>query len=632
MASMNRSQQTSPNALAETPSALNVDWESVNQLLPGLREIAAEWPDRFAESGPKVHFTPAAKHEGFTIQREADRIRVEYSIPRDAYRAIGVLLGDSKIVQLEERSSFPSLGVMLDVSRNAVLKPEALQYFIRRFALMGINSVQLYMEDVYALEDEPFFGYARGPYSPDELRQLDAYAAKFNIELIPCIQTLGHLTQVLQWPAYADLVDSPGVLLVGEAKVYNLVRKMLETLSGCFRSRRIHIGMDEAHGLGLGRYRRLHGENRAFDLINQHLEAVTTICDSLGLQPMIWSDMYFRIGSQTNDYYDPSSRIPDEVPGRIPAQVDLVYWDYVHTDQAFYEEWIDRHRAMGKTPIFATAGWSQKRFWARLPTAFQRISAGMNAARKKALGEAFITLWGDDGAECVPVSVLPAIQYFTDCAYGRTADEGDLEKRLLGSCRSNLAPLLLGAELDALPDGARSGTDTNFSKWILWHDPVLSFLADCIPDGMTEHYRQLSARLEAVEDRTVPISLAQTLARLLIGKTRLHLEVRSAYETQNREALAELKDEVLPGVIDDVERLLEIHRVMWHSWYKPFGWEVLDRRYGGLLARLKSLGLLLKQSLQNPGLRIPEFEYELQKLDSVGTFRFARTSFPTQSH
>jgi hypothetical protein len=59
--------------------------------------------------------------------------------------------------------------------------------------------------------------------------------------------------QVLQWPQYEHIRDQPEVLLVGEADSYALVARMLETVSQCFRSRRVHIGtlpsVGSLHGL-----------------------------------------------------------------------------------------------------------------------------------------------------------------------------------------------------------------------------------------------------------------------------------------------------------------------------------------------------------------------------------------------
>ena len=114
-----------------------------------------------------------------------------------------------------------------------------------------------------------------------------------------------------------------------------------------FRSKRLHVGMDEAHGLGTGRYLKLHGYKRAFDIFNRHLKKVRDICRRNDIHPIIWSDMYFRLGSKTNNYYDKDSTIPKDVAASIPKDVQLTYWDYYHTESAFYTEWIKRHRALG---------------------------------------------------------------------------------------------------------------------------------------------------------------------------------------------------------------------------------------------------------------------------------------------
>jgi hypothetical protein len=49
-------------------------------------------------------------------------------------------------------------------------------------ALMGNNLVMLYTEDTYELEGEPFFGYMRGRFSFDEVRELDDYAFNLGME------------------------------------------------------------------------------------------------------------------------------------------------------------------------------------------------------------------------------------------------------------------------------------------------------------------------------------------------------------------------------------------------------------------------------------------------------------------
>jgi len=583
--------------------------------LPGLQILQAAFPNRFSSGGDPVSFEMGFHSDGFSIERQADGFRINYRRPCDAFRALGLLLSGCNISEagpISQLCSMESLGVMLDVSRNGVLKVESLEALFRSFALMGINTVQLYMEDVYELPEEPFFGYGRGAYSPNELRRIDDYGHLLGIEVVPCIQTLGHMEQVLQWPAYEEMADVRGVLLAGDDRTYQLIGKMLDLAASCFRTRRIHIGMDEAHGVGTGKYLTKNGFERSFDILNKHLEKVTGLCHARGLEPMIWSDMYFRIGSKTHDYYDEAAIIPAEVIGEISSNVELVYWDYYHADTTFYERWIDRHRLMGKEPIFAAGAWSWGRFWAYWPRIRETLDAGMKAARTRNLRQSFITVWGDDGAECHPFSFLMGIQYFAEWAYVGKPDMQALEMQfsVISGGSGALSDCILASEIDEIPiTKDRLEGEANFAKWILWHDPVLGFLDRHIPNDLPAHYRLLSQKLLERASENSQLRFPATIAKALAVKTELHLEVRAAYHAKDTEQIQSLISEALPETLRTIQQLRSLHRQVWNVWYKPFGWEVLDRRYGGLIARLESLKDLLLEFLENPDGEIAEFEF-----------------------
>jgi hypothetical protein len=182
---------------------------------------------------------------------------------------------------------------MIDCSRGGVLKQSSVFTLMRHCALMGINMIQLYTEDTYEMEGETFFGYLRGGYTRQELISMDDYAFALGIELVPCIQTLGHLGQILQWPKYHVYRDTNEVLLGNWDETYNLIEKMITTISSPLRSKRIHIGLDEAGGVGEGRYRQIFGYEEPTRVFLNHLRRVQDICKKLGLQPMIWSDSTF---------------------------------------------------------------------------------------------------------------------------------------------------------------------------------------------------------------------------------------------------------------------------------------------------------------------------------------------------
>lgn len=580
-------------------------------LLPGMDEVMAERVAAFSSKGRSVRFERHPGRQGFLIIPTDDGVTVEFSRTCEAYRALGILLGrlasGLEIVPHQETCAFETMGFMLDASRNGVPRVERVQRLIRQVALMGFNQLMLYTEDTYEIADEPMFGYYRGRYSQEELRQIDAYAARFDIEVVPCIQTLAHLEQILQWPRFEELKDDGGVLLAEDERTYVLVEKMLKAASAPFRSRRIHVGMDEAHGIGAGRYRFLNGAKPPFEILSEHLKIVSEMCQRLDLSPLIWSDMYFRLGSRTNLYYDRDTVISPEIAQRIPAEVELIYWDYYHLDEAFYEDWIARHRAMGKEPIFAAGIWMWNRFWTALPHSFGTIRAGLAAARKNRLREVFVTAWGDDGTECDADSILPALQVFAEECY--TGTSRDLEIHLRGSCEVENSAWLAASNLEALPDyGDPALINGNPAKWLLWHDPLLNFLDRHIPASTAEHYQQLSAQLRAINTGHNPaLTLAMRFAEVLEIKADLHLNLRQAYQEKNMARITQLC-ESLPRLRSAVRALWRLHRERWHQNFKPFGWEVIELRYGGLLARLETLEGRLLQWLQAPSLPIEELE------------------------
>lgn len=78
----------------------------------------------------------------------------------------------------------------------------------------------VYTEDTYEVKAYPYFGYMRGRYTEEELKECDQYAAELGIEMIPCIQTLAHLTEALKWNYAIDIRDTADILLAGSEATY----------------------------------------------------------------------------------------------------------------------------------------------------------------------------------------------------------------------------------------------------------------------------------------------------------------------------------------------------------------------------------------------------------------------------
>ncbi|MBE7029671.1 MAG: hypothetical protein E7405_05445 [Ruminococcaceae bacterium] len=149
---------------------------------------------------------------------------------------------------------FDECGVMLDLSRNGVMKVEAVKKYADMMSLMGLNQLYLYLEDTYEIDGCPYFGYMRGRYTKEELREVDEYCDLIGIEVIPHIQTLGHMAQYIKWDEGMKYRDTAEVLIAGEDFTYEFIEKTIKSISSCFKTKKIHLGMDEAGNLGSGKY------------------------------------------------------------------------------------------------------------------------------------------------------------------------------------------------------------------------------------------------------------------------------------------------------------------------------------------------------------------------------------------
>ena len=589
-----------------------------DELKPGVRLLMAEYPIASEqEKGARtVRFVRGTGE--LAVSSEAGATTVRYRERVHAFRAIGRLLGDptptDRPISFAERPRFALLGVMLDCSRNAVHTVGSLKAWLRRLALMGVNALTLYTEDTYEVPGEPFFGYGRGPYTEAELRELDEYAATFGIEMFPCIQTLAHLEQALQWPVYREITDLGGILLAEDERTYAFVEKLIAAAVAPFRSRRIHLGMDEAHGLGTGRYKQIRGERRGFEIMNAHLERVLAITRRMGLRPMMWSDMWFRIGSKRDDYYDREAVIPDDVIAMIPKDVTQVYWDYYHCDEEFYRDWITRHRKLGSEPLVAPGAWTWGHFWAYYPHAFATLEPCMRACKALGVRELLMTMWGDDGAECDFFSALPVLEYYAEHAYHDEVDEAALRAHFHGVTGSSYDAWIRADGIDAVSTLEKPGEfHPNPSKMLLWEDPLIGlWQPELGGHSYAEEYAALADELEAAAASgglmDAHLRFPAQIARVLSSKCDLPTRVRKAYQAHDRAALEEIARDELPSLADQVRTLWEIHRSHWFVHHKPQGWEVTEGRYGHLIARLETAQWRLEAYLNGEAASLPELE------------------------
>lgn len=569
-------------------------------LQSGLAAIRPDHPGRFNAGKGALPLTFVADatlgRESLSAIADKAGVTVRFGSKSAAFRALGRLLSATTRADMtfSENSEYTMRGLMADCSRNGVLRPDAAEAFMRRSALMGVNMLMFYTEDTYEVPGEPFFGYLRGGFTSREMKALDDYADALGIELIPCIQALAHLEQTLQWEPNFKYRDTHNILLSGDDQTYALIRKYIKAASGCVRSKRIHLGMDEAQGLGSGRFKEKFGDKPPFEIINDHLARVRDICRQEGLKPMIWSDMYFRLGSKKHEYYDMDWQIPKEIVANIPKDVQLVYWDYYHADVETYQKMIAFHRQLGSEPIMGGGIWTWSHMWCSLPWSFTAVNACMSACRKEGLKEVFMTMWGDEGMEVDLFSALPGIQYFCEQAFGAKDPMKSAKKHFAGVCGCAFEPWVKAAGLDSIPLIKHPEMEkTALGRALLWQDPALALLDPALGKANLRPWYGKLAKDLTVESKKGGLSsrleFPAAIATVLELKAHLRRDLAKAYAKKDRKALVFIAKRELPELRKRATLLWKRHRAMWMTTYRPFGWEVIEGRYGTVMARLETL-------------------------------------------
>lgn len=570
----------------------------------------------FSSRGPSVSLSLRKIEQGLEIVKEGESAWIGYSDLRMLARALSLLAGrldkeETADFELRESTRFFRLTMMLDCSRNAVPSTAFLKEYIVRMAAMGYSSLQLYTEDTYELEGYPYFGYMRGRFSNKEWMELDQFAAEVGVELVPCIQTLAHLGSALQWSCFREYTDIEDILLVDDERTYELIEAMIQTCARCFRSRRIHIGMDEAHLVGLGKYLQIHGYEERNGILCRHLNRVLEICRKHGLEAMMWSDMFFRLASKDGQYYSEDSHISEDVARMVPGEVSLVYWDYYTEEKSRYDWMIEKHQQFDNPIIFAGGAWKWRGFAPSNGFSLRTAKEALTSCREHGVQEVILTAWGDNGGEASHLSVLPAMQYYAEFCFGHEQDSGWLAGRFHACTGESLEDFMLMDLPNQLPGVCDNGRE-NPSKYLLYQDVMCPLFDRHVREDYEDFYAGAARRLREAGERSPRHAyLYETLSALcalLSRKSLLGVKVSRAYQNRDLEQLDMLCREEIPMVLGLAEEFHGAAARQWHRENKPFGWEMLDIRLGGMEARLKSAAARIDAYLEGRIKSLEELE------------------------
>lgn len=233
--------------------------------------------------------------------------------------------------EIVDAPRFPYRGLMIDVSRTWSDKERILRY-VDLLAFHNINKLHLHLTDdegwrveirshpeltrvgafrggdspvpaVYGRLDEKYGGF----YTQEDLREIVAYAATRNIEIIPEIDLPGHSRAIgavmpeIKCNYPADTVTTVGVdyrsaWCVAREENYRLLDDILGEVCDIFPSKYIHVGGDEVDVTQWNRcpdcraLMRRRGITDAHALQDLFQRRVNEILAAHGKQPAVWNE------------------------------------------------------------------------------------------------------------------------------------------------------------------------------------------------------------------------------------------------------------------------------------------------------------------------------------------------------
>ncbi|MCX6276027.1 MAG: family 20 glycosylhydrolase [Bacteroidetes bacterium] len=331
------------------------------------------------------------KEEAYTISVTTSKIVVRAVSQR------GIMHGVMTLIQMIEQSKDQSMscfelvdypdmkmrGISDDISRGQVSTPENFRRIIRFLARYKMNVYQPYIEDVFKFKNYPTVGVNRGALNDEDIKSILGEAKKYNIDVIPVFETLGHFENILSQPEFARFAEYPGSasLDVSNDSIYVLLENMLKEIFDAFPSSYINIAADESFDVGLGNSKKLVAEKGIAQVHADHYNKIFAICKKYNKHVMMYGDIILE---------------HPEILSMIPKDIEIVDWDY--GDKFSYNH-VKKFKDAGFKFYVSPAVWNFTTTFPALNIALPNIQYFTRAGIEQGAEGMINSQWGDYGAE-----------------------------------------------------------------------------------------------------------------------------------------------------------------------------------------------------------------------------------------
>ncbi len=366
---------------------------TVREDAPFIRlERAESAPAKLLLSEHHLTFDPAMHEEGYIIVPDG-----QGGLAVIAETSAGIFYGAQTVKQLIRGSGqqtvllaptlrdWPAMahrGLSDDWSRGPLPTMEFLKREIRTLAAYKVNIFSPYFEHTFAYGSSPVAAFPGGAMTPDEGRELAAYAAQYHITIVPEQESFGHLHHVLKFEQFSGLGETAhgSVLAPQDPATQPLIASWFSELAAVFPGPYAHIGADETFELGLGKTREQVEKQGLSAVYIDFLKQIHATLEPNRKRLIFWGDIAVK---------------SPELVGSLPKDMIAAPWEY--TPRPSYTAIIEPFTKAGLETWVApgVANWS--RLYPNNNEALANIRAFVRDGQALGCTGMLNTVWNDDG-------------------------------------------------------------------------------------------------------------------------------------------------------------------------------------------------------------------------------------------
>ena len=336
--------------------------------------------------------------EGYAILPDQDGIALTANSSAGIFYALQtakqLVVGDAATAQLHTATirDWPAMryrGLHDDLSRGPVDTLDFQKKLIRTLAAYKDNVYSPYFESTQAYPSLPLSAIPGASLSPQDARELVAYAQQYHITVIPEQEAFGHLRHMLTWEQYADAAETPhgAVLAPGQPLSLQMIDSMFKDLAAMYPGPFLHIGGDETFELGLGRTRPDVDARGLAPVYLDFVQKIVTDLQPLHRKILFWGDI---VGNER------SAPLLKALPQSFKSQVIAVAWGYT-VPRAGFGNYLKPFAESGVPFWVAPSINNYRQIWPNQQKGLDDIQQFTHTGQQFGAAGQLNTLWDDDG-------------------------------------------------------------------------------------------------------------------------------------------------------------------------------------------------------------------------------------------